>query len=421
MDGAVYYTRGRSAPPWSALLRPAAIARPSMLRSPLLPIFLTVFVDVLGLTLVLPLLPFYAQHFGATELQVGALIATYSVCQLVSGPILGRVSDRVGRKPTLLVSQIGTCVGFLVLGSAHSLWMLFLSRAIDGMTAGNLTIAQAYISDVTTPENRTKAFGLIGVAFGTGFMLGPPLSGELARRFSYGSPGYAAAALSFLSVVLTATLLPARPPADTGAGREGRAAAFRRLVHRPLPRRRLLAFFAFALSFATLTGGLALYLERRFGYDVRKVGYIYAYSGVIGGLIQGGLIGRMAKRLGEDRLALFGFMAMAAGYALLGALYQLPPLLAVVALTAVGSAVVRPSLTTLLTRSVGPHEQGTAIGVSQSLSSVALIVGPMVATWLIGHDRLAAYGLAAASFSLLGVLIGLQKLPAADAAEPAPP
>ncbi len=142
---------------------------------------------------------------------------------------------------------------------------------------------------------------------------------------------------------------------------------------------------------------------------------------VIGGLIQGGLIGRMAKRFGEDRLALFGFMAMAAGYALLGALYQLPPLLAVTALSAIGSAVVRPSLTTLLTQSVGPHEQGAAIGVSQSLSSVALIIGPLVATWLIGHDRLAAYGLAAASFSLLGVIIGLQKLPAAEPAEPAQP
>jgi len=394
-----------------------------MLRSPLLPIFLTVFVDVLGMTMVLPLLPFYGLHFGATEVQVGALIATYSVCQLISGPILGRVSDRVGRKPTLLVSQIGTCVGFLVLGSAQSLWMLFLSRAIDGMTAGNLTIAQAYISDVTKPENRTRAFGLIGIAFGTGFMMGPLVSGQLARHFGYGAPGYGAAALSLLSVVLTATLLPSRPPADTAPANAklGRIAAFRHLIDRPLPRRRLLAFFAFALSFATLTGGLALYLHRRFGYDVDEVGYVYAYSGVIGGLVQGGFIGRMAKKLGEDRLSLYGFAAMAAGYALLGALHRLPELLVVTAVSALGSAVVRPSLTTLLTQSVGPHEQGATIGVSQSLSSVALIIGPTLATWLIGHDQLAAYGLAAGTFSLLGVLIGLQKLPAATETGPAEP
>lgn len=182
-----------------------------MRRSPLLPIFLTVFVDVLGLTLVLPLLPFYAEHFGASELVVGVLAASYAVCQLVSGPILGRISDRVGRKPTLLASQTGTFFGFLVIGSASSLWMLFVGRIIDGLTAGNLTIAQAYISDVTRPEERTRAFGLIGIAFGSGFLLGPAITGELASRFGYGAPAYGAAALSLTSILLTATLLPAKP------------------------------------------------------------------------------------------------------------------------------------------------------------------------------------------------------------------
>ncbi|WP_437903231.1 MFS transporter [Sorangium sp. So ce327] len=398
-----------------------------MLRSPLLPIFLTVFVDVLGLTLVLPLLPFYAQHFGASELVVGVLAASYAVCQLVSGPILGRISDRVGRKPTLLASQTGTFLGFLVLGSASSLWMLFLGRIIDGLTAGNLTIAQAYISDVTRPEERTKAFGLIGIAFGSGFLLGPAITGELASRFGYGAPAYGAAALSLLSVLLTATLLPAKPPlpaaqvgATSAAARPaslGRGDAFRRYFDRPLPRRRLLEFFAFSLSFSTLIGGLALFLERRFAFGVKETGYLYAFSGLIGGSIQGGLIGRLAKRYGEERLALIGFSTMVVGYGLLGVAYTLPVLLALVGLAAFGAAVVRPAVTTLLTKSVGRDEQGAALGVSQSLASISQIIGPIGAGWLIEHRALAAYGLMAATFAALGVLLGLQKIPVGEPIE----
>ncbi|WP_437619356.1 MFS transporter [Sorangium sp. So ce1151] len=398
-----------------------------MRRSPLLPIFLTVFVDVLGLTLVLPLLPFYAEHFGASELVVGVLAASYAVCQLVSGPILGRISDRAGRKPTLLASQTGTFIGFLVLGSASSLWMLFLGRIIDGLTAGNLTIAQAYISDVTRPEERTKAFGLIGIAFGSGFLLGPAITGELASRFGYGAPAYGAAVLSLTSIFLTATLLPAKPvvpvaspEAATAAPRPaaiGRGDAFRRYFDRPLARRRLLEFFAFSLSFSTLIGGLALFLERRFSFGVKETGYLYAFSGLIGGSIQGGLIGRLAKRYGEERLALVGFATMVIGYGLLGAAYTLPTLLVLVAIAAFGAAVVRPSVTTLLTKSVGRDEQGAALGVSQSLASVSQIIGPIGAGWLIEHRALAAYGLMAASFAAMGFVLGLQKIPVGEPVE----
>ncbi|WP_437285233.1 MFS transporter [Sorangium sp. So ce406] len=405
--------------------------RATMRRSPLLPIFLTVFVDVLGLTLVLPLLPFYAEHFGASELVVGVLAASYAVCQLVSGPILGRISDRVGRKPTLLASQTGTFIGFLVLGSASSLWMLFLGRIIDGLTAGNLTIAQAYISDVTRPEERTRAFGLIGIAFGSGFLLGPAITGELASRFGYGAPALGAAALSLTSILLTATLLPAKPIAPAaateaaGAGaarpasdvRVGRGDAFRRFFDRPLARRRLLEFFAFSLSFSTLIGGLALFLERRFAFGVKETGYIFAFSGLIGGSIQGGALGRLAKRYGEQRLAVLGFATMVIGYGLLGAAYGLPALLLLVAIGAFGSAVVRPSITTLLTKSVGRDEQGAALGVSQSLASISQIVGPIGAGWLIEHRALTAYGLMAATFAVVGLFLGAQKIPAGEAVE----
>ena len=375
-----------------------------MKRSPLLPIFLTVFVDVLGLTLVLPLLPFYALHFGASPLVVGCLAATYAVCQLVSGPILGRISDDVGRKPTLLVSQLGTFIGFIVLGSANSLWMLFASRIIDGSTAGNLSIAQAYISDSTKPEDRTRAFGFIGIAFGTGFLVGPAVSGLLASKFGFAAPAYAAAGLSALSIVLTATMLPKQDPkAKSDAPR--RSLNFGRFLKRALPRRRLLEFFAFTTAFSTLVGGLALYLHERFNFGVEQTGYVYALSGLIGALVQGGIIGRLARSLGEARLSLLGFATMALGYAFLGAAHTIPVLVVLIAVAAFGSAVARPSLTTLLTKSVGPSEQGAVLGVSQSLSGISQIMGPIVAGWLIGTSRLTAYGLVAGGCAMVGALL----------------
>lgn len=376
-----------------------------MFRSPLFPIFLTVFVDVLALTLVLPLLPFYAEHFGASPIVVGTLSASFAVCQLVSGPILGRISDRAGRKPTLIASQLGTFAGFLMIGSASSLWMLFAGRIIDGLTAGNLSIAQAYISDVTKPENRTRAFGFIGIAFGTGFLVGPAVSGLLAKHYGYHAPAFGAAALSLASVIATISLLPDVKPTAGKQDLPGRGAFFWALFHRPGPRRRLLQFFAFTLSFSTLIGGLALFLERRFGYDVERTGYVYAFSGLIGASIQGGLIGRLAKRFGEERLSLVGFVAMASGYGLLGLAYSLPMLLATVVISAFGAAVARPSLTTLLTKSVGKDEQGGTLGASQSLSSIAQIVGPMTAGALIQHQLLGAYGATAAAFAGIGALL----------------
>lgn len=389
-----------------------------MLRSPLTPIFLTVFVDVLGLTLVLPLLPFYAEHFGASPLVVTSIAASYAVCQLVSGPILGRVSDRVGRKPTLLVSQMGTFIGFLVLGSANSLWMLFLGRIIDGLTAGNLSIAQAYISDVTMPENRTKAYGLIGIAFGTGFLFGPALSGFMAHRYGFAAPAFVAAALSLTSILVTWQLLPARPVVPQGVSESppggesaGRVQASTRFLSREEPRWRLFEFLAFALSFSTATSGLALFLERRFSFNVKDTGYLYAFSGLVGAIVQGGLIGRLARRLGEEKLARVGFFAMAVGYGLLSVAFDLPVLLTLVFIAGFGTAVVRPSITTLLTKSVGRHEQGAVLGVNQSLNSVAQIIGPLIAGWLIEHRRLGAYGLTVGAFALAGAAISFKKHP----------
>ncbi|MDQ2945395.1 MAG: MFS transporter, partial [Acidobacteriota bacterium] len=225
-----------------------------MRRSPLFPIFLIVSVDVLGLTIILPLLPFYAEKFGATPTVVGLLVSTYAFCQLIAGPVLGQMSDRSGRRPLLLVSQAGTFIGFLILAYAGSLWVIFLSRILDGFTAGNLSLAQAYISDVTKPEERAKSFGIIGIAFGMGFLIGPGISGFLSQ-YSYQLPIFAAAALSATSILATYFLLPNNAPVsskDTAARRltlldwRTYARYFRRPELAPL----LWQFFAFTFAFS---------------------------------------------------------------------------------------------------------------------------------------------------------------------------
>src|SRR5690349_17458482 len=267
------------------------------MRSPLLPIFLVVVVDILGLTIMLPLLPFYAEHFGASPSVVGLLVSTYALCQLIAGPVLGQLSDRIGRKPVLTASQIGTFVGFLVLIWAPNLAVVFVARIIDGLTAGNLSIAQAYIADVTAPKERTRAFAVIGIAFGIGFLIGPGASGYLTKHYGFHVPILCAAALSFLSILGTTFLLPAVPPHPEGAApAEAEAEApvapggkrlklldwgvYLGYFRRPLLGGLLAEFFLFTFAFATFTSGFALFAERRFTwhgapFGPKEVGYVF--------------------------------------------------------------------------------------------------------------------------------------------------
>ncbi len=381
-----------------------------MVRSPLLAIFLIVAVDVLGLTIMIPLLPFYAEKMGASPTQVGLLIGVYAACQLISGPLLGRMSDHTGRKPLLIVSQIGTLIGFLILAFAPNLWIVFLARVIDGATAGNLSLAQAYISDVTKPEDRAKSFGVIGIAFGMGFLIGPAISGYLAK-FDYRDPIFAAAALSFTSILATTFLLPAArtsaAPADGPGGRRlslFQFGEYARYFEQPQLSTRLFQFFTFAFSFAMFTGGFSLFAERRLSFGPEQVGYCWAYAGFCGIFLQGPALGKMVKRFGESNLNRVGFLGYAAGYATLAFCFGLPALILATTFCAIGS-LVRPTLTSMITQSAPREEQGVVLGLTQSLTSVAQITAPPFAGFLIQHDWLATWGIVAAAVSLLGLLL----------------
>ncbi len=396
-----------------------------MKRSPLLPIFLVVLVDVLGFTIVYPLLPFYAVRFGASPLIATTLVSVYALCSLLSTPIIGRLSDQFGRRRLLVLSQAGTFAGFIVLGFAEHLWMLFLGRILDGLTAGNLSIAQAYISDHTEPQNRTKAFGVIGIAFGIGFFFGPAMAGVLA---TYGEhvPFIVAAGLSFGSIICTYTLLqPGVPPKAVEVGgpagkRPGLFdfATYLEYFRRPGLGALYLQFFLFCFSFSAFMSGFALFAKSRFAWTSRDVGFMFAYAGFLGIILQGGMLGRLVKKHGEVKLAIAGFISVVVAYGMLGVAGTLVLLILSITIASFGNGVLRPVITSELTQRIGRHEQGVALGITGSLNSLAMLVSPPAGGVLLNQDWLFAWTLVPAVASLLGLLVALA---ARRSAPPAPP
>jgi MFS family permease len=385
----------------------------------LLPVFLIVLVDVFGMTLVIPLLAIYAETFHATPLQATMLVSVFAACQLISGPVIGHVSDRVGRKPMLLISQIGTFIGFIVMARARALWMLYVARILDGATAGNLSLAQAYISDHTEPSQRAKSFGLIGIAFGVGFFIGPSLTGFLSAKYGMTTPIYLAAVMSATSILCTATLLKGGQQSHHAF--DDREAALRwrtyaKYFGRPGLRERLLQFLFFITSFSLFISGFALFAERRFTYQghpfgPREIGYVFGYVGFLGIILQGGLIGRLVKRFGESMLVAAGFIALVIGYFGLGIASSFALLMFTGTLAAFGNGVIRPALTSLITQQAGRQEQGVVLGITQSLMSMASIVAPIVGGLLIERQMLKEWAWAAAGLAAVGVALSREGLP----------
>jgi DHA1 family tetracycline resistance protein-like MFS transporter len=385
----------------------------------LLPIFLIVLVDIFGLTLIIPLLSIYAEKFDASALQATLLVSVFAVCQLFSGPLLGQISDRVGRKPLLIVSQIGTLIGFVILAKATALWMLYLSRIIDGSTAGNISLAQAYISDNTAPKDRAKSFAVIGIAFGVGFFLGPFLTGYLVH-YGFTAPIWAAAGLSATSILCTTFLLPGGPPPkkqhDPGDLPGGKRlgvlswGAYAQYFKRPVLAGLLVQFFFYVFCFSTFTSGFALFAERTFhwqghAFGPREIGFLFGYVGFLGIILQGGLIGRLVKRFGEPALVHVGFATLVVSYLALGLIHGIGWLVVVSTISSFGNGVLRPTLSSLVSQNAGAHEQGVVIGLNQSLSSVASIFAPIVAGFFIDRSMLMSWAWVAAVAALLGLLL----------------
>ncbi len=384
----------------------------------LIAIFFIVFVDILAFTLVLPYLPFFAEHFGASPTQVGLILTSFSLCQFLAGPVLGRMSDTMGRKPILILSQIGTCFGFVILGLAQNLWMVYLARVLDGITAGNITVAQAAISDITKPAERAKAFSLIGVSFGLGFFVGPAISAFLSH-FGPQAPAWGAAFLSFCSILSTIFLFQEPPHIHETKQpfkikRSDLALAFdfkpilRYLKHEKI--RPLMAqFFFFNLSFSAHISCFALFAERRLlwngePFGAKEVGYLYAYLGFIGIAVRSWVISALIKKFGERGTSRIGFIAQSLGFGGYFFVDSIQGALVASTISSIGSGLIRPSLAALMSHAADSKEQGVVFGVGQSLASIASIIAPFIAGMMIGHLPLGAWALFSGGSMLLAFL-----------------
>jgi DHA1 family tetracycline resistance protein-like MFS transporter len=386
--------------------------------SPLAAIFLTVFVDLVGFGIIVPLLPFYAEHFHASPETVTLLMAIYSLMQFFSAPLWGALSDRHGRKPVLLVSLAGIGLSYLWLAFADSLWALFAARALAGIMAGNIAAAQAYIADVTPPEKRAQGMGLIGAAFGLGFILGPAIGGLLggtdpaAPRFL--GPGLAAAGLSFLALIFAVVALKESldPALRTVAGHRplSRFSALAAGLGDPQLRLTVILLFLMTFVFAGMESTFALWSERSFGWGPAQNGYVFAYTGVLAALVQGGLIRRLAARFGESRLVLQGAIALGLGLLAIPFVHSLVPLLVAMALLAYGAGVSNPALTSLISLRSPDEARGATLGISQAATSLARILGPALAGLaFVGFGRGGPF--LAGALVMLGVLLLAFRLP----------
>jgi DHA1 family tetracycline resistance protein-like MFS transporter len=376
-------------------------------------IIFVVFIDLLGFSLILPLLPYYAETFKASEFTTGLLIASYAAMQLIGAPILGRLSDRIGRRPVLLVSVLGTFIGFVMLGFANALWILFASRILDGISGGNLSVAQAYISDVTDAKNRSKGLGMIGAAFGLGFIIGPAAGGFLSQ-WGFHVPALVAAGLSLINLALIFFWLPEsltqerRIEMSNQKRPEVSLSALQTALKRPFSGPILITRFFFGLAFAVFQTIFALYALAKFNLTATQTGYILTYVGVLSVFVQGFLVGQLTRSVREDVLITASVALM--GISLAG--WALAPsvawLLIILTPTAISGGLLNTLLSSTLTKAVTQQEIGGILGLSTSIESATRIIAPILGGALLQQIGTWAPGVFSAAL-MVGVTVYVWK------------
>jgi MFS transporter, DHA1 family, tetracycline resistance protein len=358
-----------------------------MKKSPLGIILGIVFIDLIGFGMIIPILPLYAQQFAASEWQIGLLLASYSFMQFLASPLLGSFSDRFGRKPVLFGSLLGSAAGYILMASASALWMLFLARIIAGAAGASVGTASAYIADITPPENRSRRMGLIGAAFGVGFVLGPALGGILSQ-LSPVAPFWFAAALAVLNGAAVLAFLPEperHPPTSKGAPAGLRAilaaAGGRRLAILAL------TYFIAIAGFAVVTMIYPQVSARRFSLKQSQISYLFVLIGLVGALIQGGAIGRLSKRYGDLNLAVTGLFLMALSMGLMPLATSLPLFVLFSIGLAAGNSLSTPTLNALASKGASGAVQGRVLGMLQSAGSLGRVFGPAMGGFLLATDH----------------------------------
>jgi MFS family permease len=392
--------------------------------SPLLVIFLTVFIDLIGFGICLPLLPKYAERYGAQGWQIGAAMGVYSLMQLVFAPWWGQLSDRIGRRPVLLVSNFGSIIAYGLFGLSASyvgdtgFWILVGSRIFAGICGANLSVASAFIADVTTPEKRSKGMGLIGMAFGLGFILGPVLGSQAFKHFGLAGPGAVAAGICALNFLLGCFILPETRKKDAvPAIRRPRLAQIRHVLGMKEVGFLIGIYFLGTFAFTAFESTLPLLLDTKLHFDEEHVGYVFAFCGIMAALVQGGGIGRLVKSFGERRLIGASLIVVAVSLVLMPLANSLTTMLAALAVFAIGSGINRAPTMGLISQLSPVDEQGTTLGIAQSAGTLARVLGPTVATTLYDLWLPAPY-LACATIALLAGLLAVLRLMGSTAKSP---
>jgi len=351
-------------------------------------IFLIIFTEVLGFTLVLPLIPFLGLSLGLTPVEIGLIASVFSFCQLFASPITGKLSDRFGRKPLFLLSQLSTLTGFLLLGFATTPLLLFLARFIDGLLGSNMTVSQAYISDITEPRHRTRVFGYSSGVFGAGLIFGPVLGGVLSS-IGYSVPMFFAAGTTLISIALV-VLLPETVTEKSEVLSIGLSDIFpvaeaRRFITTPHVRHSLVMFVIYNVGFFLFIANFSLFAEIQFGVSAEQVSFYFAWIGIVRVIIQTFVIARIQQALGEERLLITGIAAMLIAMVSLALTAEYWFVFVPLFFLSFGTGVSRPILMSTLTNSVTRTETATVLGVNNSLTSVAQIIIPIVGGFIIQH------------------------------------
>ena len=373
-------------------------------------IWSTVALDLVGFGIVVPILGRYASRFGAGGLVVGLLFASFSLAQFVCAPLLGRLSDRIGRKPVLLISLFGTAVASFVTGAANAMWLLFLGRLVDGASGASVSVAQGAVTDVVDPAERPRALGLLGAAFGGGFVVGPALGG-LASLGGPHLPFYVASGLALLNALVALRRLPETRPRGARADAPRRDARVARVWSLAL------ATFVAVCAFSGFEATFALLSQRRFGLKEGGVAAVFVGVGLLLVVVQGGLVRPVTAALGASRTLALGLAFNVAGLLTLALAERWAVLVPALALLTAGQGLVTPSLTLVVTDRVPDHQRGEALGFQQGVSAVARVAGPALAGALFEHvgipvPYLVGAGLCGAAL----VVVTLRRQPAAPAA-----
>lgn len=356
-----------------------------MNRRALFTIFFIVFIDLLGFGIVLPLLPYVAEHYHANAFQIGLLAATYSFFQFIAAPILGRLSDRYGRKKILLISQFGSVIGYLLLGLANSLLLLFVSRMIDGITGGNISIAQAYIADVTTPKNRAKGMGLIGAAFGLGFAIGPALGGILYSIGGFSLPAYFAAAVGLLTMLLTTIALKETVNVEKVKSSPKTQFSVQEFINIMLTHPIgliIFTFFMLSFAFSSMQGTFALWAEHTLGFGPTEIGYVFTFIGIGAIITQLLILPRVVNRFGERPVFIYALLLLALGLILMPFSLHISVLILANLLLVLGNGLASSTSQSIASENVNPAEYGGTMGIMQSGASLGRILGPVIGGYL---------------------------------------